>query len=151
MLIALRIFIVVTALLLNACGGPTVKVQLLSAKQLNPNSQGKSLPVQVRMYTLSSDTAFKQASFKDLWKHDKAILGESLIDSKEFMLSPQTRGQICFTHNRNAHYVGIIAVYRHPKNNQWRIIEKIPSFPAILVTPIKVYFNKNMIKVDKQT
>ncbi|CAN5327954.1 N/A [soil metagenome] len=144
-----RIFIFCVAILLTACSGPAVKVQLLSANQLNPNAQGKSLPVQVRIYTLNSADVFKQASFKELWKHDKTTLGDSLIESKEFMLSPHTRGQICFTHNSNVHYVGIIAVYRRPKHNRWRVIEPIAETIMSLSKPIKVYFHNNVIQLNK--
>lgn len=144
-----RIFILSILIILTACSGPAVKVQMLSAKQLNPNAQGKSLPVQVRIYTLNSADTFKQASFKELWKHDKTTLGDSLIDSKEFMLSPHTRGQICFEPNHNARYVGIMAVFRRPKHNHWRIIEKVPETILTLSKPVKVYFRNNMIELSK--
>jgi type VI secretion system protein VasD len=114
--------LVCTALTLTACS-TAVKVTLKAGDTLNSDTSTTPLPVVVRVYQLNDDVAFKNADFRDLWKKDKEVLGQSLVVSREIVMSPKTKERVEFPYNENARYVGAVAIFRNPSISQWRVLD----------------------------
>ena len=53
-----------------------------------------SLPVRLRIYQLSDLNQFKEATFRELWKMDQKILGDSLVSMKELTVTPGLKNKL---------------------------------------------------------
>jgi type VI secretion system VasD/TssJ family lipoprotein len=60
--------------LLAGCS-QTATMQVRGLVPLNLNDNGESTPVDVRIYQLKDDAAFKRATFEKLWTEDEKVLG----------------------------------------------------------------------------
>jgi len=116
---------VTMSLLLTGCGTPTFNLNLKSAAYLNPDAKNNSLPVQVAVFQLNSKTSFENASFRDLWRHDKAALGDSLLSKSDFAMIPNSKKNIHIQFNKKTEYIGVVAIYRNPQGGQWRSIKRL--------------------------
>lgn len=54
-------------------------LQMRGVAPLNLNDAGESTPVDVRIYQLKNDAAFKRATFETLWTEDKKVLGQDYL------------------------------------------------------------------------
>ena len=54
-------------------------LQMRGVAPLNLNDAGESTPVDVRIYQLKNDAAFKRATFETLWNEDKKVLGQDYL------------------------------------------------------------------------
>lgn len=59
----------------------TATLQVRGVAPLNLNDAGESTPVDVRIYQLKDDGAFKRATFEKLWTEDEKVLGEDRLAS----------------------------------------------------------------------
>lgn len=141
-------FLFLLIISLSACTNPSVKINLLAAPYLNPSAQKKSLPVQVRIYELNDIDTFAHASFRELWKHDTSILGEQLLASKTLMLSPDSHAVIRLQRAKNARFIGVIAIFRKPKHDKWRVMHQLPEPVAALFSSITIRLRNNTISVS---
>lgn len=65
-------------ILLVGCTRSTT-LQMRGVAPLNLNDAGESTPVDVRIFQLKDDGAFKRATFEKLWTDDKAVLGQDSL------------------------------------------------------------------------
>ena len=54
-------------------------LQVRGLAPLNLNDAGESTPVDVRIYQLKDDGAFKRATFEKLWTEDEKVLGQDRL------------------------------------------------------------------------
>jgi type VI secretion system protein VasD len=111
-------------LLLGGCA-KSVQVRLVTAAQVNPGIRATALPVVVRLYQLSDDESFRQASFRDLWQRDKVVLGNTLLATKSVTLLPDNQKDIRIARHPQARYFAAVALFRQPDGQQWRIIQPV--------------------------
>jgi type VI secretion system protein VasD len=64
--------------LLVGCSS-TATLQVRGVAPLNLNDAGESTPVDVRIYQLKDDAAFKRATFEKLWTEDEKVLGQDRL------------------------------------------------------------------------
>lgn len=57
----------------------TATLQVRGVAPLNVNDAGESTPVDVRIYQLKDDGAFKRATFEKLWTEDDKVLGQDRL------------------------------------------------------------------------
>lgn len=57
----------------------TATLQLRGLAPLNLNDTGESTPVDVRIYQLKDDAAFRRATFEKLWTEDEKVLGQDRL------------------------------------------------------------------------
>lgn len=123
--------------LLSGCN-PAINIQFTTSSYINPDFKNRSLPVLIRIYQLSQADAFNEATFHQLWLYDEQILGASLIKRQEIELNPNSLLVVKLTPEKNAHYLGIIALYRNPKHSQWRLIENIPNKVVAVISHVSI-------------
>lgn len=142
----------VVMLSLVACGN-MVNTSMRSERELNRNAAGTSLPVVVRVYQLSDDTAFKNAAFRDLWKRDTEILGSSLLSSKEVVMQPDFKDSVSFPLNEGTKFVAGVAIFRNPDSSKWSFVEPVSNgaianfWHKIFPVSISLRLNQNRIEI----
>lgn len=109
---------------LVACATP-LRLKVNAATALNPDENGRSLPVHLVVYQLRDNQVFKQATFQELWQNDKATLDSSLLARREFSIAPAHHMTLDMSREKQAMYLGVIAIFRMPENGHWRGIVKL--------------------------
>ena len=65
-------------------------VKLKPAEKMNPNAQGASAPVTIKIFQLKDDAKFIKADFEELWNNpDEILKDDKLADPKELVLDPR--------------------------------------------------------------
>ena len=125
---------------------------MVPTDKINLNDAGDSQPVLVRVYQLKARERFQQATFKALWKGDKEVLEDDLVDRKELMVHPEKKADLYIDLDvkHGAAYIGVMALFRQPDVEGWRQVAETTSFSLNPFTPkVKVKVDKNLIRVAK--
>lgn len=117
----------VLAIMLSACGTPSLKFGVSSTADINKNEYDEPLAVVVRIYQLKDKRAFENATFDELWKKDYRILGNDLVMKEEITMDPAYQRTVELPRHDQAQYVAAMAVFRKPENTSWRDVEKMPG------------------------
>lgn len=125
----------VTLLVLVGCslfssGGGTpapVGITLRAANRLNPDEGGRSLPTVVRVYQLKAASKIEVADYDALYRRDKAVLGEDLVQVDEMVLAPGQDQSRSLARDRATRFVAVVAMVRRPSGYSWRSIVELPS------------------------
>lgn len=139
-------------LLLSGCSTmheaypPYTDLKFRASQDLNPNVQGQSSPVVVRVYELSAKDVFQNTDFFSLYNDAKSVLGPDRINQTEFELQPTQFESLQRRLNENTRYIGIVVAYRDINNANWRAL--IPVDPDGHDT-YKVMINRLSIAVHK--
>jgi type VI secretion system protein VasD len=113
---------------LTGCASSELGLNFYTDKTLNPDEDFDSLPVEVKVFQLTTDAAFNRASFDDLWRHPKSSLGNTLLRSSSYTLLPADTKNIAVKVDDNATVVGFMAVFLHPESTQWKVTVPISSW-----------------------
>lgn len=142
-----NIFILIA--LLSACSPAPINVTINSTEQLNQDQRNNPLPVQVKIYQLRDKNAFLQATFRELWRQDAATLGNSMLDKQEITINPSSETKIVLTCKKDCRYVGIVAIFRRPQGNNWRVIDIINNRFSVIPLTIKVNLQSSKVVLSK--
>lgn len=128
------LFLLLGALALSGCMSSAKSVParyslVFDADRLvNTAADQRPAPVKVRVLLLRSDAEFMDADFFSLQNNAKGVLGNSLLDSDQFFLSP---GQVGKTLNGQGtletRCIGIIAEYQNLDGKAWRLSLPLPE------------------------
>jgi type VI secretion system protein VasD len=133
---------VIAVLCLSACAtwpSPSLRTTVKASSSINQYSNSKGLPVGLIFYQLADIKKFKAASFNELWRNDKAVLGDELIEKSQYIISPNETKELSFKLRKKAQYLGVVALFRQSKNKKWRTYQELPS----LITT--VFYRKNLL------
>jgi len=133
------------AVLISACSSTQVNLAVTATDNLNLNQFDEALPVVLRIYQLSDIQSFKDASFKELWKNDKSVLGNSLITVEERTVNPADKLKINFEQAENAKYVAVFALFRDRKSSKWRVYHALDSGTMQLSTSLDIMLTSNAV------
>ncbi len=129
-----RSIALLAALTLNGCGlfggekAPVpVDVTVTAAARLNPDDAGQSLPTVIRIYQLKSASKAENAQYEDIYRRDKEVLGDDLLQVDEVVLSPGDIARRTVSGEKGARAVMVVGVFRKPSGNGWRIITELPK------------------------
>lgn len=122
-----------------------VRVEVEANQRLNTNINHDSLPVRLKLFQLNDKTAFQEATFRQLWKEDKVILGDSLLAKKVFTLSPGSKMRISLTRAANAQYLGVVAIFRRPNLEYWRDLKPLPNPAISMLKPLHIVLSNNKV------
>ncbi|WP_058912971.1 type VI secretion system lipoprotein TssJ [Entomohabitans teleogrylli] len=87
-----------------------------------------ALPVKVRVLLLRSDAEFMAQDFFSLQNDARQALGNSLIDSDQFFLTPgQQNKRLEGQSTLEIRYIGIIAEYQQLGGKVWRLSLPLPA------------------------
>lgn len=111
------------------CPVQKITVSLLSSEKVNKTSEGEARPVVVRLYQLKSDERMFNSSFDQIWKDDKATLGEDLLSVQEVQLFPGTRTDRKFDRPPLVNHVVGVALFSNPAGKAWFSSLDLPPIP----------------------
>ena len=124
-------------MMLSACGlfsndGPPptpeptrVVLRFEAAGDINPNIAGRSSPLVVRIYQLTSYSNFYDADFISLFAHDDETLGRELVHKQELILKPNDKRTVYFEASNDIRAIGILATFRYFDQGQWRVASSV--------------------------
>lgn len=109
-------------------GPRSIALRLHAAPKLNSDAQGRPLALLARVYTLRQNAAFEAAPYATFLTPgaDRAAFGADLVDVKDVTLVPGQHYEVVEKLPREATYIGIVALYRSPAPQRWRL-----SFAAL--------------------
>jgi type VI secretion system protein VasD len=103
----------------------TWQADVTAAADLNPSATGRPSPLTVRVYELSTDTAFNRADFLSIYQSEAATLGGDLVAREELVLQPGESRVLKRTLNERTRFIGLFAVYRAFERAVWRSISPV--------------------------
>ena len=103
-----------------------IHLDITARAELNMDDDDLSSPVVIRIYQLKNADMFNSVFYEDLVNQDSDALKESLLESKELILKPNTSVSVDIPFDKKADVVGIAALYKAPnlKENSWRLVLK---------------------------
>ncbi|VVE19410.1 type VI secretion system lipoprotein TssJ [Pandoraea fibrosis] len=151
------IFLLLPVILLSACGAwqtvsngtanafhavfykqvESVDVDVSAREALNPDDAGRATSVAVRVYQLSDRKLFDAASYDDLVKQDRKVLGDERRASMAGVLNPGASLNLSQPIEDDVKYVAVVAFFRNPGSQEtWRYV--IPAKKLDADTPLKL-------------
>jgi type VI secretion system protein VasD len=112
-----------TVALAGCARGPDptpIGVTLKADAGINPNDEGKSSPVVVRLYELKGLKAFNNATFFDIMDDETKALGAELIGSREYEMTPGQEQKYDRDVSAEATHLGVVAAFRNIQSAKWR-------------------------------
>jgi len=100
-----------------------VDIRLHASSSLNTDPSGRPLALVARIYKLRQTSAFEQMSYESfLNTHtEHEALGNDLLEVKEVLLIPGQHYEVQEKVQREAAYIGVVALFRAPAEQRWRL------------------------------
>jgi type VI secretion system protein VasD len=101
----------------------SIALRLHAAPKLNADAQGRPLALVARVYTLRQNAAFEAAPYATFLTPgaDRDSFGPDLVEVKDVTLVPGQRYEVVEKVPRDAAYVGVVALFRSPAPQRWRM------------------------------
>ncbi|MBK6846498.1 MAG: type VI secretion system lipoprotein TssJ [Proteobacteria bacterium] len=109
----------------GTCEPPPLEIFLQAGDQLNPNADGQSMPVEVRVLLLRDRQVFDQLDFETVWQRAAEALGRELLQSVSFTVYPGKLQIFPLKGQREAAYVALVAVFRESSDRRWQHVVDI--------------------------
>jgi type VI secretion system VasD/TssJ family lipoprotein len=106
---------------------PVIDLVIASGARLNSAEAGAGLPVQLRIYQLSSESALAVARFEDLWKMDADVLGDALLERRELTVYPDSVQNLEWEARPAARSIAAVAIFREPVGRDWTMSVSLPA------------------------
>lgn len=114
----------------SACDTPPPFLAKLEAEEhINQDDYGRALPTVVQVLQIKDSVKLAGASFQKLWADPKALLGEDLLQTAEFVVAPGDVVNHWVQRDPKAQYVAAVGLFRQPLGYQWRDFAKLPPVP----------------------
>ncbi|WON77486.1 type VI secretion system lipoprotein TssJ [Serratia sp. UGAL515B_01] len=129
------VWVVLVALWLTACSSKpppdnraqSVHVTLQTAKDVNPNENGKPSPVRVTLYQLTLSDEFLASDFFGL--SDGTEAKNQTHKSYDAIMVPGEKKEITLPVNQETTAIGVVTAYRDISAAEWRVFYIIPPRP----------------------
>ena len=100
---------------------------LSASPDINPDIEGKPSSVLVRVFQLSNDINFRNASYDQLMgSHDNA-LGTEFIAVTEYLVDPDSRREVELKISEHTKFIGVAVGYRSMDMVTWRTVVSMPE------------------------
>ncbi len=115
----------------NTCALPqNIQMVIRGGDHLNPNDEGRALPVEVRVYQLKAPHKMEESEFEAIWHADTDTLGQDIAKVDILYLYPNQRVARSFRREDGVTHVVAVAIFRHPSGQSWRTIYELPPAPS---------------------
>lgn len=101
--------------------------QITASHDINPNINGQPSPVLVRVYQLSNNVNFNNASYDALFDNEHSALGAEFISINEYLVHPNTSNPVQLQISKNVKYLGVAVGYRSIDMVNWRAVVAVPE------------------------
>ncbi len=128
--IALRLFtLFVWTIAVAGCSSSKPKpadfhIHSAADSRLNPDFNDQPLSVVLNVYQLRDRQTFARLTFEDFvsGKSDESLLREDIVSRTELVVLPGNKQTIDARLEPDAQYLGVVAIYRMPADQQWRYL-----------------------------
>jgi len=127
------------------CATPTLNVNLQASEKLNQDRQGSSYAVLVRFYQLSDPSLFEKADPTSLFRLDDDLLGVSLVNKSELMVSPGMVTELDIPKISESKYLGVVAFYRSTNGEKQTAVKKVNSGKLPFSTKLQLQLSGNQL------
>lgn len=114
----------------QACEEPQLGLEVLAGARLNASPGTGAMPVQLRLYQLSSEAALSRATFEELWQDDAQVLGDTLLGRRELTVYPEARESLDWPVGPEARALAAVAIFRQPRGRDWTKSFVLDTSPA---------------------
>ncbi len=126
------------ALLLSRCGPevkppPVLTLMISGSPDQNPDINGATSPVAVRIYQLTGTAKFERGDVFALTEREQQTLGTDDVGSQEFVIAPNEKRTVTMELKPQVQAIGVVALYRDVDRAQWRA-----NAPAATSGPTKM-------------
>ena len=133
----------------------TFNIAINADAKVNPDKDGRSSPVVLRIYELSSDKKFSNLDFFDLYDNDKEMLEKDYLNKQEMELNPNESRKVDFVLNKKTKFIGFLVAYREIDSAQWREVVAVESrkptgIPVYSLQGLTVNLEKNKINIESK-
>lgn len=97
-----------------------LSLQLTASDYLNPDINGRSSPIVLRLLELKHPVAFESLDFFSLYGRARESLSQDLVVSEELELLPGQRIDLKLKAGKDSQYIGVLAAYRNLPETRWR-------------------------------
>ncbi len=106
---------------------PYDNVTIESSKEINPDSNDRASPVQVKIYELTSRSTFDNLDFDRAFYNAKTLLSDEMVSSAEYTIQPSETIKHKIKLQKNSKFVAILAGFIDIDNSRWKHIYKVKS------------------------
>jgi len=133
----------------------TFNIAINADAKVNPDQDGRSSPVVLRIYELNSDKKFNSVDFFDLYDNDKDVLESTFINKQEMELNPNESRRVSFELNAKTKYVGFLVAFQDIDSAKWREAVSVESrkptgIPVYAQQGLTVNLEKNKITIESK-
>ncbi|WP_440887513.1 type VI secretion system lipoprotein TssJ [Vibrio sp. WZ-1] len=104
---------------------PYSDLEINSAHNINPDSNGRPSPVVFYVFELTSDTIFSNQDFFSLYENPEKVLGPDLVNKYELSLTPGSVEKYQSSMSPETEFIGLVAAFRDIENSNWRQVIKV--------------------------
>jgi type VI secretion system protein VasD len=104
-----------------------IKGSIEAVATVNPDSQGRPSPLQVKIFQLGAKDKFEAADYFALAESAEATLGADMLGVQAMMLSPGEHKPYEGEFDPATRFIGVIAGYREIHQAEWRAIVEMPE------------------------
>lgn len=122
-----------------------MNLEIDARAELNPDGQGQSLPVVVRIYQLKDSKSFEKAGYTNLLKDDRTSLKADLLESSETTLTPGASVNLSLPMKEDAEFVGVAGFFLDPDGAEWQL--SIPKSQWKKSDPVKIVVTGNRLEL----
>lgn len=109
---------------------PPFFARLDAAEAINADARGRSLPTVVQFLQLKDSVKLERPSFQQIWTEPKSVLGEDLLVSAEFTVTPGHELGHWLQRDPKAQFVAAVGLFRQHPGYSWLAIAKLPPIPS---------------------
>lgn len=122
--------VVFLGVLASGCSGP-MEVHIRGDNRMNSGGN----PAVVRIYQLSGEASFRQATAADFWADDVAQIRDELVGPpQDLMVYPGEARTLTLEPSEDAQFIGFAADLRRPNRDLWRSIHPVSDLSGATVT-----------------
>ncbi|PCH95019.1 MAG: type VI secretion system lipoprotein TssJ [Gammaproteobacteria bacterium] len=123
---------------------------LISASaDINPDIEGRPSAVLVRVYQLTNNVNFGNASYEALFESDHNALGSEYITLNEYLVDPQSRNEIELKISEHTRFIGVVVGYRSVDMVTWRTVLEVPEKSFWKDSGLEIKVEKLSVRVIK--
>ena len=104
-----------------------VSLVIGAGERVNPNEEGESLPMMVRIYQLRGELAAEDVDSAQVWASEKAEeLGVDFLSVDELILAPEGSDNRTIALNEDATHLMAAGLFRESVGSSWYTLYEIP-------------------------
>lgn len=112
------------------CDKQFVTLDIYGANNINPNENGNPRPVVIRLYQLVSDLNLANARYDDVLLQPDKVLGKDVVKVDEVSVFPNDHVRVKFERDKQAAYLGGVALFHEPRGQSWKTFYEFPLAPG---------------------